>query len=332
MKRRRRRRRLLAAYTTRGGYVGAILGTLAGTIMILLVLRHEDGTSGVVVGLAKGWDPEAEHPCTVRRLSWEEFQREFVAKGGGVPALYPTPLVIRAPSPGASDGTGMMRNERFRNLTSASALLERFPPDFTITLSSSNALSEHRRTVPLSQYLQELESQPETTPHQLANESWYLFGETYTDEWKPLLRHYELPPCTTCIDPDLVALAFGIGNRGSGVQWHQHGPGFSEALHGRKHWVLYKPDHPPHSLDKDESSRMWMERHYPSAQSPPLECTLNPGDLIYFPDRYWHATVNLDPYTAFVSSFTTEHKGNGAASDAKTSVHGDSNSIVRDEF
>lgn len=181
MKRRRRRRRLLAAYTTRGGYVGAILGTLAGTIMILLVLRHEDGTSGVVVGLAKGWDPEAEHPCTVRRLSWEEFQREFVAKGGGVPALYPTPLVIRAPSPGASDGTGMMRNERFRNLTSASALLERFPPDFTITLSSSNSLSEHRRTVPLSQYLQELESQPETTPHQLANESWYLFGETYTD-------------------------------------------------------------------------------------------------------------------------------------------------------
>ena len=34
---------------------------------------------------------------------------------------------------------------------------------------------------------------------------------------------------------------------------------------------------------------------------------VNPGDFIYFPDRYWHATINLDPYTVFVSTFTTEH-------------------------
>lgn len=36
--------------------------------------------------------------------------------------------------------------------------------------------------------------------------------------------------------------------------------------------------------------------------------TVNPGDLIYFPDRYWHATINLSPYTAFVSTFTQEHR------------------------
>jgi hypothetical protein len=24
-------------------------------------------------------------------------------------------------------------------------------------------------------------------------------------------------------------------------------------------------------------------------------------------DRWWHATINLDPYTAFISTFTTEH-------------------------
>lgn len=35
---------------------------------------------------------------------------------------------------------------------------------------------------------------------------------------------------------------------------------------------------------------------------------VNPGDFIYFPDRYWHATINLDPYTVFVSTFTTEHQ------------------------
>jgi hypothetical protein len=42
---------------------------------------------------------------------------------------------------------------------------------------------------------------------------------------------------------------------------------------------------------------------------------VNPGDLLYFPDRYWHATVNLDPYTAFVSSFTTEHGAAGAGAE-----------------
>ena len=39
----------------------------------------------------------------------------------------------------------------------------------------------------------------------------------------------------------------------------------------------------------------------------PWECTLNPGDLIYFPDQWHHATINLSPYTVFVSTFTTEH-------------------------
>ena len=40
----------------------------------------------------------------------------------------------------------------------------------------------------------------------------------------------------------------------------------------------------------------------------PRLAAVNPGDLIYFPDRYWHATINLDPYTAFVSTFTQEHQ------------------------
>ena len=39
----------------------------------------------------------------------------------------------------------------------------------------------------------------------------------------------------------------------------------------------------------------------------PFECTLNPGDIIYFPNMWWHATLNLDEYTAFVSTFTQEH-------------------------
>jgi hypothetical protein len=38
-----------------------------------------------------------------------------------------------------------------------------------------------------------------------------------------------------------------------------------------------------------------------------VRTVVDPGDAIYFPDRFWHATINLDPFTAFVSTFTTEH-------------------------
>lgn len=157
----------------------------------------------------------------------------------------------------------------------------------------------------------------------------YLFGETYSEEWKTsLLNYYTLPPCRTC-DRSLSALSFGIGNKGSGVQWHIHGPGFSESLHGRKHWLLYPPSQPP-SFDANFTSRHWMEHMYTSLVDKrdngrvnekggkeknhqenehelPWECTLYPGEMIYFPDMWYHATLNLDTYTAFVSTFTTEH-------------------------
>jgi hypothetical protein len=106
-------------------------------------------------------------------------------------------------------------------------------------------------------------------------------------------------------------------------------------------WVLYK-DKP--NFHKDQTSRNWMEYNYlgMAPKDRPYECTLDPGDVIYFPNmvsaykrtctctctcsgrltfclsnltmmvvcastQWWHATINLDPYTAFVSTFTQEH-------------------------
>jgi ribosomal protein L16 Arg81 hydroxylase len=156
--------------------------------------------------------------------------------------------------------------------------------------------------------LNEIASEP-TNPDQKSNETWYLFGETYSPEWKQLLQHYQLPPCQACNDnKDLVALAFGIGNSGSGVQWHVHGPGFSEAVHGRKHWILYDKDTKP-NFHPDQTSYNWMYYNYSTMahDDRPLECTLYPGDIVYFPEMFWHATINLDNYTAFISAFVQEH-------------------------
>ena len=34
------------------------------------------------------------------------------------------------------------------------------------------------------------------------------------------------------------------------------------------------------------------------------ECTIVPGDILYFPSGWYHATLNLNSCTAFVSTFT----------------------------
>jgi len=291
------------------------------------------------------WDPSAYQPCNIRRMPHSELIRRFGSLG--LPNLYPYPLVIYP------DGDKNTRNENFVNLTTQEHLPLQFAPNFNVTLTGSDSLSSHRRTIPLKQYLHEVihKNGGQTSPDQLGNETWYLFGETHSAEWKKFLQQYNLPSCHSCTPmhyhQGLIALSFGIGNVGSGVQWHLHGPGFSETIHGRKHWVLYPPENRP-SYNLDYASRHWMEYYYPAldnwteaefeiqhqnhdrflqrwrqravnssadnipskgpSSKRPFECTINSGEMIYFPDGWHHATINLDRYTVFVSSFTTEHE------------------------
>ncbi len=313
------------------------------------------------------WEPRSSsHPCNIRRLSQSELLHTFGPLG--VPNLYPYPLVIYPDHHPQNDATKnnyyIGRNPSFANMTTLEHLTFNFSPDFNVTLTGSDSLSTHRRTVPLSQYLLEildsnknLKRPGETLPDQLGNETWYLFGETYTKEWAEFLQHYNLPTCQSCTplhrQQNMIALSFGVGNIGSGVQWHHHGPGFSETIHGRKHWVLYPPQSRP--IYKIEyASRHWMENIYPTLENwndqdlkmesrrhedflmkgkrgiekqlhysdmmgkdhksvdvieeeapsnkKPWECTINAGELIWH-----HATINLERYTVFVSSFTTEY-------------------------
>lgn len=233
-----------------------------------------------------GWNPKDDHPCTVEQLSMKDFLQKY-GRRGGLPPLFPRPLVITKRDVGLDNGKYRKsgRNSKFRNLTRADSILNSFPSNFNVTLSSSNSFSEHRRTIPFAKYLEEVTTGPALQPDTKSNETWYLFGETYSSEWKRFLQSYELPPCQACnaLDESLVALSFGIGNSGSGVQWHVHGPGFSEAIHGRKHWILYSFNNQP-KFHPDQTSLNWMHHNYSTierSQDMPLECTLHPGDLIY---------------------------------------------------
>ncbi|NXT72758.1 JMJD8 protein, partial [Chaetops frenatus] len=151
-------------------------------------------------------------------------------------------------------------------------------------------------------------------------------GDNNFTEWGPLFQHYVPPPFR--IPGTSPAYSFGIAGSGSGVPFHWHGPGFSEVIFGRKRWFLYPPDKTPH-FHPNETTLAWLQHTYPTlppAQRP-LECTLRPGEVspgglqgtpglparaggpqlcvlqvLYFPDRWWHATLNLDT-SVFISTF-----------------------------
>ncbi|NXU80749.1 JMJD8 protein, partial [Oreotrochilus melanogaster] len=129
----------------------------------------------------------------------------------------------------------------------------------------------------------------------------YFFGDNNFTEWGSLFQQYVAPPFR--IPGTSPAYSFGIAGSGSGVPFHWHGPGYSEVIFGRKRWFLYPPDHTPH-FHPNETTLAWLHHTYPTlprAQRP-LECTLRPGEVLYFPDRWWHATLNLDT-SVFISTF-----------------------------
>ncbi|NXH87931.1 JMJD8 protein, partial [Edolisoma coerulescens] len=153
--------------------------------------------------------------------------------------------------------------------------------------------------VPFREYVEHL-LKPQD-PARLGSDTLYFFGDNNFTEWGPLFQHYVPPPFR--IPGTNPAYSFGIAGSGSGVPFHWHGPGFSEVIFGRKRWFLYPPDKTPH-FHPNETTLAWLQHTYPTlppAQRP-LECTLRPGEVLYFPDRWWHATLNLDT-SVFISTF-----------------------------
>lgn len=135
----------------------------------------------------------------------------------------------------------------------------------------------------------------------LGNETFYHFGDNDRERWDPLFSLYQLPPYQ--LPNKEPVLSFGLAGPGTGVPFHIHGPTFAETIFGRKRWFLYPPEAEP-QFHPDVTTLHWVSHTYPNLkeEDKPFECTLSPGEVIYFPDRWWHATLNLDS-AVFMSTF-----------------------------
>ncbi|XP_045730550.1 jmjC domain-containing protein 8 isoform X1 [Mirounga angustirostris] len=238
-----------------------------------------------------------EQRCAVERradLSYSEFVQQYVR-----PLALATPPTPHYAFSRPVILQGLTDNSRFRALCSRERLLASFG-DSVVRLSTANTYSYRKVDLPFQEYVEHL-LYPQD-PTSLGNDTLYFFGDNNFSEWASLFQHYSPPPFSLL--GTTTAYSFGIAGAGSGVPFHWHGPGFSEVIYGRKRWFLYPPEKTP-EFHPNKTTLAWLQDMYPTLapSARPLECTVQAGEqVLYFPDRWWHATLNLDT-SVFISTF-----------------------------
>ncbi|XP_008577408.1 PREDICTED: jmjC domain-containing protein 8 [Galeopterus variegatus] len=270
----------------RGGWGGGLMALPLRALAVLAALAAlsrpgsgdtgDGGWPGALAALAE------EDRCTIERrsdLSYAEFVQHYA---------FLRPVIL----PGLTD------NWKFRALCSRERLLASFG-DSVVRLSTANTYSYQKVDLPFQEYVEQL-LHPQD-PSSLGNDTLYFFGDNNFTEWASLFRHYSPPPFGLL--GTAPAYSFGIAGAGSGVPFHWHGPGYSEVIYGRKRWFLYPPEKTP-QFHPNKTTLAWLQDTYPALapSARPLECTIRPGEVLYFPDRWWHATLNLDT-SVFISTF-----------------------------
>lgn len=116
-------------------------------------------------------------------------------------------------------------------------------------------------------------------------------------------------------------IVFGPKRSGSSVHVDPLATSAWNALiSGRKRWALY----PPRSVDKatikprgvglDGESVTWFNKMYPKTTTeewrkrglpPPIDVIQYPGEIMFVPDGWWHAVLNIDDTMAVTQNFAT---------------------------
>lgn len=115
-------------------------------------------------------------------------------------------------------------------------------------------------------------------------------------------------------------LSFGLGSAYSGTPMHWHSSVFAHLLHGSKRWFLFPPDNGS-SIRREQaegtvkellvtpelSAIQWVSSIYKRSfdrltDAGMIECVAVPGDILYIPDEWLHATLNMEP-SVFMSAF-----------------------------
>lgn len=117
----------------------------------------------------------------------------------------------------------------------------------------------------------------------------------------PLLKKFKLPHI---LDPSLTYISmaktyFYLGTTFTGAAPHFHRSAWNLLVYGQKRWFLYPPDRASYS--KQPVLDWWRENYRgdPSA----LECMQHSGDLVFIPDMWGHAVINVRESIGLAAEF-----------------------------
>ena len=87
---------------------------------------------------------------------------------------------------------------------------------------------------------------------------------------------------------------FFLGVTHSGTYWHKHTVANNAVVHGRKRWLLLAPTIklPGPHMNNGMTMVEWIEKYYDEAK--PLDCIQEAGTILHIPERWMHATINLE--------------------------------------
>jgi oxalate decarboxylase/phosphoglucose isomerase-like protein (cupin superfamily) len=110
----------------------------------------------------------------------------------------------------------------------------------------------------------------------------------------PLQRHSE-----ACLHKGMKAqdepcqVFFSIGPSGTGLPFHFHSETWNVVAHGRKRWAVFGPSGQNISFNPEHTLLQWLTEVAPKSGARPLEVIQEEGDVLYIPEGYYHAVLNL---------------------------------------
>lgn len=194
------------------------------------------------------------------------------------------------------------RTAFFRELMQKNILLHCFGNHF-VTLSTANQFSYLKTEASFRDYVENYMSKPQDLNASGADTK-YHFGDNKHSEWDHFFNLYP-KPTEILYDAKIATLSFGLAGTGTGVPSHTHGHVFAEILYGKKRWWIAEPQNKPR-FESDESVLKWFLEVLPTyteqEKSKLLDCTIEPGDILYIPTHWWHSTFNMGE-AVFMSTF-----------------------------
>ena len=255
------------------------------------------------------WDPLVLQAlntsrCTVERLSASQlnpqrFEVEFRGQ---------KPVVIEGLTGVGGDSPRWPAYERWQK----ASLLQKFGERMVTFREHTDAGRQRQaagnggtRRLSLAAYVSQnfdRSSLPVDAPLSHLSDVTYQFDRDFLQASAPELSEDFVTPdhfTNNSADAQVDSLFF-LGAPGSGVGFHRHGEAWNAVVFGRKRWFLYPPTTQSSLLgidfDLDLDGLGWYRRYLPLLEGTPLaplECITGPGEVLYLPGDWYHATLNV---------------------------------------